>query len=234
MELSPEEIRVLGCLIEKQMTTPDYYPMTQNALVNACNQATSRDPVVEYGDGAVIQALNDLRDHGLARAVHAPGQRAVKYRHVLDEALEVRPPELALLAVLMLRGEQTAGELRTRTARYRSFASPAEVVAVLDGLAGREQPLVARLGRRPGEKETRWRHLLSGATAPPPDPSAPEPLGPAVEPDRPSAEPDRLSAEPDRPAPPAASPEDGLAVLRAEVAELRSRVEALEERLGQA
>ncbi len=209
MELSAEEIRVLGCLVEKQMTTPDYYPMTQNALVNACNQSTSRDPVVDFGDGTVIQAMNDLRDHGLARAVHSPGQRAVKYRHVLDEKLEVGAPELALLAVLMLRGEQTAGELRTRTTRYHDFASPAAVIDVLEGLAAREPPLVARLPRRPGEKEARWRHLLGGGRPPPIEPARPVVAEPA-----------------------AAEPDSGqLAGLRDEVAELRSRIEALEEHL---
>ncbi len=213
MELSAEEIRVLGCLVEKQMTTPDYYPMTQNALVNACNQSTNRDPVVDFGDGTVIQAMNDLRDHGMARAVHSPGQRAVKYRHVLDETLEVGRPELALLAVLMLRGEQTAGELRSRTSRYRDFASPAEVIAVLEGLATREPPLVARLERRPGEKEARWRQLLGGG------PAAPTEL-------------DRLAAAEPTADAVAAEPVTGpVAGLRDEVAELRRRVDALEARL---
>ncbi len=213
MELSAEEIRVLGCLVEKQMTTPDYYPMTQNALVNACNQSTNRDPVVDFGDGTVIQAMNDLRDHGMARAVHSPGQRAVKYRHVLDETLEVGRPELALLAVLMLRGEQTAGELRSRTSRYRDFASPAEVIAVLEGLATREPPLVARLERRPGEKEARWRQLLGGGSAAP-------------------TELDRLAAAEPTADAVAAEPVTGpVAGLRDEVAELRRRVDALEARL---
>ncbi len=206
MELSAEEIRVLGCLVEKQMTTPDYYPMTQNALVNACNQSTNRDPVVDYGDGTVIRAMNDLRDHGLARAVHSPGQRAVKYRHVLDEKLEVGPAELALLAVLMLRGDQTAGELRTRTTRYRDFAGPAEVTEVLERLAAREPPLAARLGRRPGEKEPRWRHLLGEGAPPGPADEVPQPAEPV----------------PDTSA---------LDELRAELMDLRRRVAALEARL---
>ncbi len=218
MELSPEEIRVLGCLVEKQMTTPDYYPMTQNALVAACNQSTNRDPVVDYGDGTVIQAMNDLRDHGLARAVHSPGQRAVKYRHVLDEALEASRPELALLAVLMLRGEQTAGELRTRTTRYREFASPAEVAEVLEGLAAREAPLVARLERRPGEKEPRWRHLLGDAEPAPSQPA--EQTGPAEQ---------AVPSEQTRPeVVPAA---EALDELRRDIMDLRRRVAALEARL---
>ncbi len=209
MELSTEEIRVLGCLVEKQMTTPDYYPMTQNSLQSACNQSTNRDPVVHFTDGTVIQALNDLRDHGLARAVHAPGQRAVKYRHVLDEKLEVDAREQALLAVLMLRGEQTAGELRARTGRYCDFSSPAEVVDVLSGLAARDEPLVVELERRPGEKEPRWRHLLgSGAAPPAPSPTGEEPASAAPASDAPAA--------------------GDIAELRAVVEDLQRRVTALE------
>lgn len=161
MQLSPEAVRVLGCLIEKQMTTPDYYPMTVNALVAAANQSTNREPVVDYDMTTVTQALTEMQDVGAVRAVHGPGQRAVKYRHVLDETLGIGGADTALLAVLMLRGEQTPGELRTRTTRYHEFSDPAEVAARLADLAGRHEPLVAQLERQPGEKESRWRHLLA-------------------------------------------------------------------------
>ncbi len=212
MELTPDEARVLGCLVEKQMTTPDYYPLTQNALKAACNQSTNREPVMSLTDGEVIGALNGLRDHGLVRAVHAPGQRAVKFRHVIDEKLGVEGPAAAVLAVLLLRGDQTPGELRSRTGRYHDFGDLSEVTAVLDDLARRDPPLVEMLERAPGEKESRWRHLLGDAPA----------TAPAYDSGRSSAE-----DGPSEPAP-TADVATELAALRAEVAELRARVEALE------
>jgi uncharacterized protein YceH (UPF0502 family) len=157
--LTGAEARVLGCLVEKAMTTPDGYPLTLNALVTACNQRTNRDPVMELTDAQVIEAVNGLRDRDLCRLSHAPGGRAVRYLHTMPERLSVEPPAAALLAVLLLRGSQTPGELRARTARYHEFTGVAEVEARLGDLAG--GGLAERLPRRPGEKEHRWRHLLS-------------------------------------------------------------------------
>ena len=167
-DLATEEIRVLGALVEKQMTTPQYYPLTLNALVAACNQSSNRWPVVAYDETTVASALGQLRERGLTRIVHSTSNRAAKYRHVLDEALVLEIPELALLGVLLLRGPQTLGELRSRTERMYPFATLGEVEEALDALAGRAEPLVARLARQPGQKDARYVHLLSG----PPDPAA--------------------------------------------------------------
>ena len=169
LTLTMPEVRVLGSLVEKAMTTPDHYPMTLNALLAACNQRTSREPVVDYHDAVVIEAVNGLRDRGLCRLTHSPGQRAAKYKQAADEVLGLSPAEAALVAVLMLRGEQTPGELRARTGRYHEFDSLSEVEATLDELGRREPPLLRRLERRPGEKEYRYRHLLGGTEAPAPD-----------------------------------------------------------------
>jgi uncharacterized protein YceH (UPF0502 family) len=157
--LTATEARVLGCLVEKSMTTPDGNPLTLNSLVTACNQRTNRDPVMDLTDAEVIDAVNGLRERDLCRLSHAPGGRAVRYQHTMAERLAVEPPAAALLAVLLLRGAQTPGELRARTGRYHEFTGVAEVDALLGDLAGRG--LVERLTRRPGEKEHRWRHLLS-------------------------------------------------------------------------
>jgi uncharacterized protein YceH (UPF0502 family) len=154
------ELRVLGCLIEKQRTTPDVYPLSLNALRLACNQATNRDPVVEYDEPTIRSALDRLARKGWTRLASGPGSRAAKFRHLLDEALSLTPSELALLAVLMLRGPQTLGELRTRSERLYSFGSTEDVERTLDGLAERE--LVGRVPRRPGQKEDRYRQLLGG------------------------------------------------------------------------
>jgi uncharacterized protein len=163
MDASDVEIRVLGCLVEKQRTTPDVYPLSLNALRLACNQATNRDPVVAYDEETIRIALAGLSRRGWARLASGPGSRVVKYRHLLDEALSLSHAEISLLAVLMLRGAQTPGELKQRTDRLHPFASLREVDGVLEQLMGRE--LVARLPRMPGQKETRYRHLLSeGAT----------------------------------------------------------------------
>lgn len=163
MELTPEEARVVGALAEKQLTTPQYYPLTLNALVNACNQTSNRNPVVTYDDATVEAALKGLRDKGLARAVLSPGNRAPKYRHLLDEALALVPEEVAVMTVLLLRGPQTTGELRTRTERMYAFSSLEEVEAALERLATRhEEPLAEKLERQPGQKEARYAHLLGG------------------------------------------------------------------------
>jgi uncharacterized protein len=154
------ELRVLGCLIEKQRTTPDVYPLSLNALRLACNQATNRDPVVDYDEPTIRSALDRLARKGWTRLASGPGSRAAKFRHLLDEALSLTPSEMALLAVLMLRGPQTLGELRTRSERLYSFASTEDVERTLESLAERE--LVERVARRPGQKEDRYRQLLGG------------------------------------------------------------------------
>jgi hypothetical protein len=154
------ELRVLGCLIEKQRTVPDAYPLSLNTLRLACNQATNRDPVVEYDEETIRVGLAGLSRRGWARLASGPGSRVVKYRHLLDEAIGVSHAECSLLAVLMLRGPQTPGELKLRTERLHPFASLHEVDGALERLIERE--LVARLPRRPGQKETRYRHLLAG------------------------------------------------------------------------
>jgi uncharacterized protein YceH (UPF0502 family) len=162
MDLSPEEVRVLGCLMEKQVATPDQYPLSLNSLVLACNQSTNRDPVVHYGEAGVDAALASLRQRGLTRVVHSPSNRVPKHRHVADEVLELDERAQAVITVLMLRGPQTPGELKGRTERLYPFVDLAAVETTIDELAARAEPLVLRLTRRPGQKETRVAHLLSG------------------------------------------------------------------------
>jgi uncharacterized protein len=169
------EIRVLGCMIEKQRTTPDVYPLTLNALRAACNQTTNRDPIVSYDEPTIHAALRRLAQRGWARLASGPGSRAVKFRHLLNEALEVSDRELAVLCVLMLRGGQTPGELKSRTERMQAFESLDEVHETLDGLVGRE--LVARLPRQPGQKEERYVQLLGGDSEAEPAAEAPVPVG---------------------------------------------------------
>src|SRR4249919_1632108 len=156
------ELRVLGCLIEKQRTTPDVYPLSLNALRLACNQSTNREPVVDYDEPAIRDALQRLSSRGWVRLASGPTSRAVKYRHLFDEALGLSDSEISLLTVLMLRGAQTVGELKSRSERLHRFDSLAGVDESLHVLAGRE--LVVRLERRPGQKEERWKHQL-GETA---------------------------------------------------------------------
>jgi uncharacterized protein YceH (UPF0502 family) len=164
VELDEVEVRVLGALVEKGITTPEYYPLSLNALKNACNQKSSRDPVVEYGETDVQKALERLREKHLVWFVSGQESRVTKYKHRLPEALDLSPEEVAALCVLILRGPQTAGEVKGRSERLHPFAGPAEVEAVLGGLATREeQPLTARLPRQPGQKEPRYAHLLSGS-----------------------------------------------------------------------
>jgi uncharacterized protein len=159
MDADAVEIRVLGCLIEKQRTIPDAYPLSLNSLRLACNQATSRDPVVEYDEPTIRRALERLSRREWVRLASGPGSRAVKYRHLFDSALSLDDAEISLLAVLMLRGPQTAGELKQRTDRLHQFG-PGEVDETLDRLIERE--LVARLSRRPGQKEERYAQLIGG------------------------------------------------------------------------
>jgi uncharacterized protein YceH (UPF0502 family) len=163
MDADAVELRVLGCLIEKQRTTPDQYPLSLNALRLAANQSTNRDPVVDYDEATIRAALDRLADRGWTRLASGPGGRVAKFRHLLDEALRLTPSQLALLAVLMLRGPQTVGELRIRSERLYPFPAVDDVELTLMELADRE--LVRRLAKRPGEREERWTQLL-GESAP--------------------------------------------------------------------
>jgi len=163
MEFTAEELRVLGCLIEKQATTPDHYPLSTNALVMACNQKSNRDPVTDYSERTVMDAMLLVRQKGLAR-MNSSG-RTDKHRHILDEALGLDRDQLALLAVMMLRGPQSAGELKTRTERYPTsqgtgFESTDDIEAVLARLAEGADPFVANIGRASGQSQDRWAHLL--------------------------------------------------------------------------
>ena len=160
MDADPAEIRVLGCLIEKQRTTPDAYPLTLNSLRLACNQATNRDPVVDYDEATIRDALQRLWRKEWARLASGQGSRAVKYRQLVQETLGLEGDEISVLCVLMLRGPQTPGELKQRTERLHPFAGLAEVEETLERLI--ERDLVLRLERRPGQKEERYAQLLGG------------------------------------------------------------------------
>jgi uncharacterized protein YceH (UPF0502 family) len=162
-DADPVELRVLGCLLEKQRTTPDQYPLSLNALRLATNQSTNRDPVVDYDQGTIRAALDRLGHRGWTRLASGPTTRVAKFRHLLDEALQLLPSQLALLAVLMLRGPQTVGELRTRGERLYPFPAADDVELALMELAERE--LVLRLPKRPGEREERWMQLLGESEA---------------------------------------------------------------------
>jgi uncharacterized protein YceH (UPF0502 family) len=159
MDADPVELRVLGCLIEKQRTTPEQYPLTLNALRLACNQATNREPVVELDESEVRAAAQSLGTLGYARLATGPGSRTAKYRQLFGEALDLMPAEISILAVLMLRGPQTVPQLKTRTERLHAFASNDEIVEWLQRLDGKE--LVHLLGKQPGQREERWTHLLA-------------------------------------------------------------------------
>jgi uncharacterized protein len=160
MDADAVEIRVLGCLIEKQRTTPDQYPLSLNSLRLACNQATNRDPVVDYDEATIRAAIDKLSRRGWVRLASGPGGRVAKYRHLLDEALGRVPSQIALLAVLMLRGAQTPGELKQRVERLYPYGTLEDVQRALDALAA--EGLVERLPRRPGQSQDRWRQLLGG------------------------------------------------------------------------
>jgi len=174
MDADAVEIRVLGCLIEKQRTTPDAYPLSLNSLRLACNQTTNRDPVVEYEERDIKAALDRMSNRGWTRFASGASSRALKYRHLLDEALGLSDAEISVLAVLMLRGPQTLGELKQRTERLHRFESIAEVAQVLDGLSERE--LAVQLERRPGQKEERYAQLLGESGAEAPVAAAPPPV----------------------------------------------------------
>jgi uncharacterized protein YceH (UPF0502 family) len=167
VRLSFEQGRVIGSLIEKQLTTPQQCPLTLNSLVLACNQTSNRDPVVSYEEGSVQRALASLKEAGVVRFVYpSSGRSATRYRHVIDEALSLGESSVALLAVLLLRGPQTVGELRARTERMTTFDDLGAVGAELEHLAGRVEPLVVELSRRPGQKEERWAQLLTPDATP--------------------------------------------------------------------
>lgn len=208
MELNSVEARVIGSLAEKQLTTPQQYPLTLNALVLACNQSSNRDPVVTYEEGTVEDALSTLKDAGLLRFVHpGHGRSATRYRQVIDERFGLDARSLSVVAVLMLRGPQTVGELRTRTERMADFESLPDVSAELDRLSSGPDPLVRRLPRRPGQKEERWAQLLGGE---------------ATEPGLPSE--DSVSASDGEEEARPIERTDELASLRADVSALREEV----------
>lgn len=210
--LSPEEARVLGCLIEKQITTPEYYPMSLNSLVAACNQKNNRNPVVAWDEKTVVRALDSLRDKKLASMISEAGARVPKYKHNADEIIGLDEKDIAVLCELLVRGPQTVGELRTRGERMFAFADLAQVQAVLDGFAARQPPLVAKLPRQPGTKESRHMHLLSGA--PPAAPEGAEAVAPV--------EPARIAVQADN---------ERIAKLEADVAALRDEIAALRQQL---
>jgi uncharacterized protein YceH (UPF0502 family) len=221
-DLDPVEVRILGCLVEKQRTTPDGYPLSLNALRLACNQSTNRDPVVHYDETLIREALHRLSQRRFSRLASGHSSRAYKFRHLLDETLGLDEQELSVLAVVMLRGPQTPGELKQRTERLHRFDDLAGVHEVLNRLIEREY--VLRLERRPGQKEERYRHTLSddALDAPPAEAPADAPAQRAAAP----APPPAAAAA----APPA---DDGrLDRLEAEVAELRAEVARLREALG--
>jgi hypothetical protein len=165
VELNPVEARVIGSLAEKQLTTPQQYPLTLNALVSACNQSSNRDPVVAYDEATIESALTSLKEAGLLRFVHpSKGASATRYRQVLDERLGLDTRSLSVLAVLMLRGPRTVGELRARTERMADFGNLEHLETELGRMGDGTDPLVRRLPRRPGQKEERWAQLLTGAT----------------------------------------------------------------------
>ena len=160
--LTEVEARVVGALIEKQLTTPEYYPMTLNSLVNACNQKNNREPVVAFDDEIVTKSLENLREKNIVYVFYGSTSRVPKYKHILPDVLELEPSETAVLCVLMLRGAQTLGELRERTHRLYEFSGLGDVQETLDALLRREEPLIVKLERLPGQKEARFAHLLCG------------------------------------------------------------------------
>lgn len=161
--LTETEARIVGALVEKQLTTPEYYPLTLNALVAACNQKTNREPVTSYTEETVTGALENLRDKNLVYVFYGSTSRVPKYKHMMPDVYELESSEVAVICVLLLRGAQTLGELRERTGRLYEFSGLGEVNETLDNLMRRDEPLVVKLERQPGQKEARFAHLLSGA-----------------------------------------------------------------------
>lgn len=212
--LTDVEVRVLGSLLEKEVTTPENYPLSLNALLAACNQTTNRDPVMRLDEDAVVPATIALRRGGFVRQIQPVGSRVTKFEHLLAEELQLDARQLAVLGVLLLRGPQTPGELHARTARLASFADIPELEGVLESLIARQpEPLVARLSRRPGQKEVRYAHLLSG------EPPQADTSGIVEERPVPTR---RAGAEDDR----VAALERTVEELRAEVAALRAELAA--------
>ena len=216
MELSPAETRVLGCLIEKERTTPENYPLSLNSLISACNQLTNREPILSLGDREAEDALDSLRQKKFATVIFGAGSRVQKYRHTLADVYNFSPQEYALLCVLLLRGPQTAGELRQRAERMAPFAALADAETALNAMAEGGEPLVRLLPARPGQKERRYAQLLSGEPAEPP--VAAEPSAPPV-----SVPPATARIE---------SLEGEVAALRSELAELRASLDDLRRQLG--
>ena len=207
--LTDVETRVLGALIEKEMTTPDYYPLSLNALTNACNQTSNREPVTSYDEATVATAVESMRRRSLVRAVQQSGSRVTKYRHLSGETLGLTAPQAAVMSVLTLRGPQTLAELKTRATRLFEFESLDDVETAVNQLMARESPsLVTRLERRPGQKEARFAHLLAGE---PVVVDEPEPRVGRAE----AGGADRI-----------AGLEHGLEELRKEVADLRTQLDA--------
>ena len=205
--LNDIEVRVLGSLVEKQVTTPEYYPLTINALTLACNQKNNRNPVTSYSENLVAQAVENLRELNLAYVFYGSTSRVPKYKHVMPEVLHLSPAQLALMCVLLLRGSQTVGELRERASRLYEFSSLEEVEETLNSLISREpETLVKRLPRQPGQKETRFAHMLAGE---PPIETATEEPSP-----RRTISSDRLS-----------SIQEDVAALKAQMEELRLQFE---------
>jgi hypothetical protein len=202
--LHPVEVRVLGALLEKEITTPEYYPLSLNALVNACNQKSNRDPAVNFDEATVEQALHSLRDKGLLLSITGAGSRVQKYAHRISEKLNLGRPELAILCELMVRGPQTLGELRNRAVRMHPFEDLEQVQSVIDRLP----ELIVKLDRRPGEKESRFAHLLSGT--------------PAVS----------QTVSQTEPEPTVAPRHDRITALEAEVAQLRQELEDLKQQFA--
>ncbi len=161
-QLTEVEARVVGALVEKQITTPEYFPLTLNSLTAACNQKTNRDPVVSFDEETVQTALDSLRDKNIALVIYRSGSRVAKYKHMFPKVYEISPAEVAVLCVLMLRGFQTLGEIRERSSRLYEFSGLGEVSETIDGLMKRDEPAVMKLERQAGQKEVRFAHLLCG------------------------------------------------------------------------
>lgn len=211
--LNDVEVRVLGALIEKQISTPDYYPMTLNALMNACNQKSSRDPVVSYDEQTTMSGLGSLRDRKLAYVFHGSDSRVPKYGHIFDKSFDLSPPGLAAMCVLMLRGPQTPGEIRSRTGSLYNFSDLGEVEETLRTLETKEpDPLIIRLPRQPGAREARYAHLLSG-----------KPEFEEIE-AAPRHEPARVRAQPDN---------DRIVRLEEEVKSLREQLSDLKQQFAE-